>query len=225
MFLLVTSHSGIIARFGAALLNKGDAVAAISLDAYWRELAQGPELIVLDLLMAGEFWHDVVQRTRDLAPTSKVLAVADNFSEADELALLRLGVGGCCAATVPDQTVARIVDMILDGGVWISNAVLPVLMRQLQDRAEVVVRETPRPSLSTASTLPSAGKLDMLTPREREIAYLVSSGASNKLIARQLDISDRTVKAHLSAIFQKLGIPDRLRLALYVNSQADAVSL
>jgi len=60
---------------------------------------------------------------------------------------------------------------------------------------------------------------DSLTPRERQIAELVGSGVSNKLIARELNITDRTVKAHLSAIFQKLGMQDRLRLALYIKDR------
>jgi DNA-binding NarL/FixJ family response regulator len=62
----------------------------------------------------------------------------------------------------------------------------------------------------------------MLTPRERDIARLVSNGACNKNIARELNISERTVKAHLTTIFQKLGIADRLHLALYVSGNAEA---
>jgi DNA-binding NarL/FixJ family response regulator len=60
----------------------------------------------------------------------------------------------------------------------------------------------------------AAGRLVYLTEREREIAALVGSGGTNKQIARQLDISERTVKAHLTEVFRKLGIADRLKLAL-----------
>jgi DNA-binding NarL/FixJ family response regulator len=58
------------------------------------------------------------------------------------------------------------------------------------------------------------GRLAYLTVREREIAALVGSGGTNKEVAKQLDISERTVKAHLTEIFRKLGIADRLKLAL-----------
>jgi DNA-binding NarL/FixJ family response regulator len=59
-----------------------------------------------------------------------------------------------------------------------------------------------------------------LTERQREVAMLVGKGASNKKIANQLDITDRTVKAHLGTIFEKLGVKDRLQLALYVTKHS-----
>ena len=98
---------------------------------------------------------------------------------------------------------------MLDGGTWISSAALPLLLKGLGGL-----------NAAPAANRPGAGiadRLASLTPREGQIAELVASGASNKLIARQLDITDRTVKAHLSAIFQKLGVSDRLQLALYVT--------
>ncbi|NOR39726.1 MAG: hypothetical protein GQ537_00785 [Gammaproteobacteria bacterium] len=57
-----------------------------------------------------------------------------------------------------------------------------------------------------------------LTPRELEVAQMVHLGGNNKLIARELDISERTVKAHLSAIFRKLDVENRLHLALFFNA-------
>ena len=67
-----------------------------------------------------------------------------------------------------------------------------------------------------------AGHLADLTLREREIAELIGNGESNKQIARQLSITERTVKAHLTGIFRKLGIADRLGLALRVTARRDA---
>ncbi len=59
-----------------------------------------------------------------------------------------------------------------------------------------------------------------LTEREREVAKRAAQGAANKIIARELGISERTVKAHLSAAFDKLQVPDRVQLALRVNGVA-----
>ena len=64
-----------------------------------------------------------------------------------------------------------------------------------------------------------ARRFDFLAPRERQIALLVGSGANNKEIAERLGISESTVKAHLTSVFRKLGVPDRLRLALLVRRQ------
>src|SRR5262249_27055597 len=63
-----------------------------------------------------------------------------------------------------------------------------------------------------------------LGPRERQIATLVGAGASNKEIARQLSISEATVKAHLTSVFRKLKVPDRLRLALSITQGETAVA-
>ena len=59
-------------------------------------------------------------------------------------------------------------------------------------------------------------RLVHLTPREREIALWIASGDRNKEIANRLEITERTVKAHLTSIFRKLGLTDRLRLALFI---------
>ena len=60
---------------------------------------------------------------------------------------------------------------------------------------------------------------EKLSLREIEVVEHVARGASNKVVARELDISDRTVKAHLTAIFEKLNVPDRLKLVLLVNDR------
>lgn len=151
-----------------------------------------------------------------IAPASRILVVGIEFSPAKEMSLLGMGVAGCCGNHIPEATIPRIIDMILDGGAWISHAVLPLLLRELQQRA--VAAEPP------TQIVPVPVQLTGLTPRERQIAHLVSNGASNKLIARQLSITDRTVKSHLSAIFHKLGMPDRLQLAIYINGSAKKLS-
>jgi DNA-binding NarL/FixJ family response regulator len=84
---------------------------------------------------------------------------------------------------------------------------VPRLMEELRSLTE---RE------QAASHADPDGRLERLTRREREIARLIGGGASNKEIAKQLSISDRTVKAHITTIFHKLGFSDRLRLALFV---------
>ena len=69
---------------------------------------------------------------------------------------------------------------------------------------------------SAVSELADA-RFQRLTARESEIATQVAAGRSNKLIAAEYGISERTVKAHLSAIFEKLGVRDRVQLALAMN--------
>jgi DNA-binding NarL/FixJ family response regulator len=58
-----------------------------------------------------------------------------------------------------------------------------------------------------------------LTPREREVLLMVGQGLPNKLIARRLEISEKTVKAHLTRIFERIGVTDRTQAALWVERQ------
>jgi DNA-binding NarL/FixJ family response regulator len=64
-----------------------------------------------------------------------------------------------------------------------------------------------------------AGGAEDLSPREREVLALVTAGLPNKLIARRLDISEKTVKAHLTRVFQQIGVTDRTQAALWAERQ------
>jgi len=63
----------------------------------------------------------------------------------------------------------------------------------------------------------------VLTPRERDVAIEVAHGATNKEVAQRLNITERTVKAHLGAVFEKLGVRDRLQLVLEFKDRVSAV--
>ena len=100
----------------------------------------------------------------------------------------------------------RVVVAVQQGELWIRRSITPRLLDELG-----VMRHNFQTSRA------DVGRLAELTQREREIAAHVGNGESNKQIARQLSITERTVKAHLSEIFRKLGIADRLKLALQVR--------
>jgi len=65
----------------------------------------------------------------------------------------------------------------------------------------------------------ASSSLDRLTPREHEITLLIGCAQTNKEIANHLNITEKTVKAHLTAVFRKLGLSNRLQLALYITEQ------
>ena len=90
---------------------------------------------------------------------------------------------------------------ILNGEVWIDRYVIAGLIEELADVPEVSVQQQQA--------------LESLSPKELEVAKLVSHGATNKMIANSMTISERTVKAHLTAIFSKMKLSDRLALAIF----------
>ena len=214
MLLLLSNCAVIIAKFHDILMEKGPLLQCDCVPALWPLLTCGePALLLIDLDLPALDVAATLAQLHQRAPACKILVLREAFSTQAELALLGAGVAGCCSAGLARETVLRIVDMAQDGGVWISQAVMPLLLRQMQ------LRGTLSAPVAVAPDLASSVRLQVLTPRERQIAGLVGGGASNKLIARELSITDRTVKAHLSAIFHKLGLPDRLHLALFVTGK------
>lgn len=111
------------------------------------------------------------------------------------------------ASAVPDlMQEASLV--VAHGGLWVG----PGLVQRLVAATRMVLSRQP-----AASSARSPGSLDSLSTREAEVVRAVASGLSNKEVARQLDITERTVKAHLGSSFEKLGVRDRLQLVLYVS--------
>ncbi len=93
-------------------------------------------------------------------------------------------------------------------------------MQRLLASTQAAMSRTPAAGLALDETSrASAERLSTLTGREVEVARAVARGSSNKEIARQLGITERTVKAHIGSVFQKLNARDRLHLALIVNGQ------
>ena len=138
-------------------------------------------------------------------PDMKVIACADIPNDDQGLELLKLGVYGYCNTWIASDLLKRVIEQVKSGEVWVGRT---LILRLIND-------------LSTASQAGSetmtSDWLEGLTQRENEVAKLVGKGASNKVIANELDITERTAKAHLSAIFRKTGCKDRIQLALQIN--------
>lgn len=174
---------------------------------------QTPAVLLLDFDFPGLGGVAGIAVLQKLSPTTRILVATQVFDADEELSLLRIGVMGCFRKDIDSVLLNRVVTVVREGGLWITRSLIPELIEEIRTRHGDRVRENP------------AGNnqhLQLLTPREQEVAALVSNGASNKQIARKLNISDRTVKAHLTTTFQKLGITDRLHLALFMNGSGKA---
>ncbi len=118
--------------------------------------------------------------------------------------VMELGASGYLHYLAAEQVLAQVSQVVQLGGLWLGAD----LMRQLV--------------FATANTLPkprTSHQLDVLTLREKSVAQAVAAGKTNKEIARDLDITERTVKAHLSAVFEKLKVRDRLQLVLVMSGK------
>ena len=135
-----------------------------------------------------------------------VLVVAASSSPDDDegIAALDAGCAAYCHAFSDSTTLRRVQQVVRAGNVWIGKALMNRLLKNTA-------------ALSAPATVKSQLWHLGLTAREIEVAKLAAFGASNLTIAAKCQITERTVKAHLSAVFDKLQIKDRLQLALRVH--------
>lgn len=156
------------------------------------------------LQAAGQTAADSVKRlSRRLAGRSLVL-LADEPSEEDAIAALAAGAAGYCNGHAAPEVLLQVAMVVENGGIWVGRGLMQRLLAS-------TARLLPEPRIEDASWRTS------LTAREQQAAVLLAKGASNKEIARQLDITERTVKSHVSATLEKLGARDRMQLSLIIN--------
>jgi two-component system, NarL family, nitrate/nitrite response regulator NarL len=136
---------------------------------------------------------------------AKIVVLADMPNHAESLHALSLGATGYCHAYIDPNILKEIRTVISNGGIWIGQELLQRLIKT---------------STARISNQPEyvEGLLALLTKREKDVAIEAAKGLSNKEIARILNITERTVKAHLAATFERLRAKDRLHLALMLNT-------
>jgi len=156
------------------------------------------------LLPAGQSAEALVIRLRSSLAGRSLVLLVDEPSENEAMAALAAGAAGYCNGHAAPQVLLQVAMAVENGGVWIGQGLMQRLLAATSRlRAE--------PGLENSAWRCS------LTAREQEAAVLLARGASNKEIARQLDITERTVKSHVSAMLEKLCVRDRLQLALIIN--------
>lgn len=155
-----------------------------------------------------------VDALRAKLPGAMLAVLADQPDDDQALALFGAGIRAYCNAHSTAANLRQVAQVVLAGGLWIG----PTLMNRLLVATSKALAAT-APAPGAAAPDP---RLATLTQRELEVARLIAGGSSNKEVARSLAISERTVKAHAGAIFEKLGARDRLHLALIMNGREPA---
>ncbi len=135
-------------------------------------------------------------------PGRPVIVLSNVPSDDQGLAVLEAGASGYTGALAVADVLRQIETVVENGGLWVGPELLQRLLLALGKRG---------------AQAQAAGQLDRLSPREREVTLAVAAGATNKEIAQRLDITERTVKAHLHHVFEILKVRDRLQLSILVN--------
>lgn len=142
----------------------------------------------------------------------RFLIVGTNWPEEKQIDAMMYGAAGYCEADEPPELIQRALESILKGDIWIRRALVPKVISAMTG-----LRQQQRSKPQTVDVMEMMKLFETLSIREIEVADLIQQGESNKRIAMELDISERTVKAHMSSIFRKLGVDDRLNLALLLK--------
>lgn len=190
-------RSGLEGLLGAA---DGIVVAGSAQDgpqAVARTLELRPDVVLMDLSMPGGGGIEATREITSLAPGVRVV-VLTSFADRERIieAVDAGAVGYLLKDTEPDELLRGVRAAARGEAPFAPKAAVALLRDRAGERSE--------PGLTT---------------REREVLALVAEGLPNKLIARQLEISEKTVKAHLTSVFQAIGVTDRTQAAIWFRER------
>jgi DNA-binding NarL/FixJ family response regulator len=204
--MIVDDHS--VIRSGLRMLIEQDqtmtvvAMTGTASEALQLAARERPDIIVLDLMLGDEDGLDFLPQLCKTSPNSRVLILTGvQGTDAHRMAIRR-GAMGIVLKQQAADLLLKAIRKVHAGEVWIDRSMMSSVLSDVRNERD-------------EEADPEAGKITSLTPREREVIALVSEGLKNKLIGERLFISETTVTHHLSSIFSKLDVSDRLELIIY----------
>jgi two-component system, NarL family, response regulator LiaR len=160
-----------------------------------------PDVILMDLVMPRLDGVAAMRRLRECAPGSRVIVLTSFLDDERLMPAIEAGAAGYLLKDVAPPQLAQAIRAAHAGETMISPTVATRLVQAIAQRAA-------RPPIAT-----SPGP-ELLTRREREVLELITQGYANKRIARELAITEKTVKGHVGRVLAKLGVADRTQAAL-----------
>ncbi|HEX6018937.1 MAG TPA: response regulator [Burkholderiaceae bacterium] len=178
-----------------------------------RAAATRPDVILLDNHLPGVSGVDAVAGLKEVAPAARIVMLTVSEDERDLAAALRAGACGYLLKTVDSEDLAEAIVRTVAGESIVSPGMTGKLVTAFQS-----LTGGPAPAPAT----PDPDPIDSLSPREHEILARIAQGASNKEIARALDIAETTVKIHVQHILRKLNLSSRVQAAVYAAGRTRA---
>lgn len=165
-------------------------------------LARNSTVVWLHVLPGATDLTQQIGGVKNMAPSCPVVILSNTPNEIEGLSAFSAGAAGYCNALAVPELLHQVALVVEQGGLWIGQDLIKRLFGAMSARADLA---------------DTANILIHLSPREAQVAQAVARGSTNKEIAQALGITERTVKAHLSVVFEKLDVRDRLQLSLVVN--------
>jgi DNA-binding NarL/FixJ family response regulator len=161
-----------------------------------------PDVLLFDWCIQEMTPHKLLPQIRERCLSTKVLLLVEACDQELILSMLRQGARGYILKSVSSAELFKAIRAVHAGEAWVGKNIMGCLLGEIQGTHPQQNRQPVRYLLSL---------------RETEITRLVATGYSNREIANQLSISEKTVKSHLASIYRKLHINGRLKLALHVR--------
>jgi len=166
-----------------------------------------PDVLLLDLRMPDMDGLAVMRTLQQLNLPTKVIILTASEDKNEFVNAMKLGCCGIVLKQTSPELIVKSIRKVHAGEIWLDSHTTAAVMRQFA---------SPQPEPVSPSGPSAKGReRSPLSAREREIVMLVAQGYKNKEMAEKMFISEQTVKNHLHNIFDKLGVSDRLELALY----------
>ncbi len=176
----------------------------------WSALHQGVQAgDTVWVTVQHEDWLPKVAALVQTQPACHVVVVSLLPYDAEGLRAVNAGARGYCHQLAVPYMLSEVAQVVEHGGIWLGPDLVQRLVAATRDWLE-----------RSPGTPADQADLSALSEREAQVARAVAQGQSNKEVAEQLHISERTVKAHLGAVFEKLGVRDRVQLVLHMSGRS-----
>ena len=159
-----------------------------------------PDVIILDIVLGDEDGLSFLPELRQVARNSRVLVLTGLRSSESQRQAMRAGAMGVVLKDHAAEVLIKAIEKVHSGEVWLDRLTMGRVLQEISEEKQ---------------SDPNRAKIDTLTERERQVVSLVGEGLKNKQIADRLFISETTVTHHLSSVFSKLEVSDRLELVVY----------
>lgn len=200
--IFVCSHLESINNFWENEFNKKDTVKIVGTDFFdYEQEFTNNDILILDIDRFSNI-DDLLEFYNTIPKTLKTIALLEEPKLAHGTYIIKKGFKSYIGKRTSNLIVSQAIDTVMDGNVWLYPELMNYIIKHIN-----VTNDSKRAS----------DKLSNLSAKELEVANLVAEGMSNKDIALKMDIQLVTVKKHISSIFTKLNIKDRVSLAILVN--------
>jgi two-component system nitrate/nitrite response regulator NarL len=172
-----------------------------------------PTLFIVEASYSTGGTAEAVRHLKAQHPEARVVVVADHFETHTVMEVHRAGVDGCCLTSSGRELLIKSLELVMLGQTVLPSAMVLAILR------EAGHPERPSGSIATIHNSNSlALNVRKISPREAEILGFLKEGMSNKVIARQLDVAEATVKVHVKAILRKIGAANRTQAAMWATA-------